>query len=177
MVFQLLLGFMVALSLLPRELGAASGPPTDYASCLLHYVKPARSETAATLLQTACQRRHPPARENARPATGNDPGGKERTLEIRMESDNDFTAYDTCLMQHLAAVHNDQSARWTAQYCKDQYAPVNADQAPGDRRQAGLLELLNALDGGQRRERTASGSAPTIDGDGFVPLTPARAGR
>lgn len=131
--------------------------------CLLEHVKPASSSVAAQYLQQACARRFP-----------DEPKGSD--LTIRTEPEDGLAAYDHCLFRQLAGVQNDASAVGMEQFCHDQFHPGAMGGAEGHKPATTLFDLLNRLDGGSG-SRTESHSAPRIDGDGFVPLAPARAGR
>ncbi|GAB0058635.1 hypothetical protein SIID45300_02988 [Candidatus Magnetaquicoccaceae bacterium FCR-1] len=149
---------VVVLSLVwTGTLRAASSE--GYRNCLLEQVKPAQSALAAQYLQQACARRFPEARP-------------DKDLAIRPDAEDSLLAYDHCLFKQLAAVQNDQSAQWMEQFCHDQHHPgtIKAGGKP-----VPMLNLLNILVGAPTKQSTQD--APHIDGDGFVPLQPAQAGR
>ncbi|MBF0614539.1 MAG: hypothetical protein G8237_05470 [Magnetococcales bacterium] len=130
--------------------------------CVLEHVKPARSAVAAQYLQQACARRFP--------AEPNNPA-----LQIQPEVEDGLAAYDHCLFQQLAGVQNDASAAGMEQLCRDQYHPVGwsgeeKGQSPG------FFNWLQRIDGGAA-PRSDQQDAPRIDGETFVPLAPAKAGR
>ncbi|MBF0262309.1 MAG: hypothetical protein HQL97_10810 [Magnetococcales bacterium] len=138
---------------------ALAASSEGYRNCLLERVKPAQSALAAQYLQQACARRFPDPRP-------------DKDLAIRPDAEDALLAYDDCLFKQLAAVQNDQSAQWMEQFCHDQHHPgtTNAGSKP-----VPMLNLLNILVG--TPEKRATQEAPKIDGDGFVPLQPAQAGR
>ncbi|MBF0213320.1 MAG: hypothetical protein HQM00_07115 [Magnetococcales bacterium] len=157
----------------PGELVAAQPvavqPPSREASgealrrCLLEYVQPARSALAAESLQRACARRFP--REPADSAA----------LEIRPEREDELMAYDQCLFQHLPGVHTDPSAQSMERFCHDQFHPgesASERSAPA----SDMLNWLQRLDGTVKTQQSPT-AAPRIEGDTFVPLTPAKGGR
>ncbi|MBF0190485.1 MAG: hypothetical protein HQL99_04965 [Magnetococcales bacterium] len=140
--------------------GTASEP---LRSCLLDHVKPARSALAAQHLQQACTRRFSVAPDS-------------QTLEIRPEKEDELYAYDHCLLRHLSGVQNDASAQAMERFCHDQFHPgESAVQGPA--RVEGVLNWLQAIDRAPSSRESPSASAPVIDGESFVPLAPARAGR
>ncbi|MEO5347465.1 MAG: hypothetical protein H7834_13970 [Magnetococcus sp. YQC-9] len=132
-----------------------------YRDCLLERVKPAKSALAAQYLQQACARRFPDAR------SGTD-------LTVRPDAEDALLAYDHCLFKQLATVQNDQSAQWMEQFCHDQHHPGTRGQADGDK-PVPILNLLNILVGSPQKKPVQD--APNIDGEQFVPLQPAPAGR
>ncbi|MBF0271659.1 MAG: hypothetical protein HQL98_06330 [Magnetococcales bacterium] len=145
--------------------GAGGGEVTSEAqrSCLLEHVKSARSALAAQHLQQACARRFPPE-------------SRSPSLEIGPEREDELHAYDQCLFRHLSGVQNDASAQAMEQFCHDQFHPgESAVNRPV--RTDGLLELLNRIDRPSKSRESQPASAPVIDGETFVPLAPAKAGR
>ncbi|MEO5333633.1 MAG: hypothetical protein H7839_16595, partial [Magnetococcus sp. YQC-5] len=162
------MGVMVLL-MTWAEVGWSAPAVTSYQDCLLRHVKPAKSELAAFHLQQACKRHYAAAH-----ATGNQNVQPSSIQEIRQDKDDDFSLYDNCLLQHLPDVKNDQSAKWMIQFCQDQFYPVNAPTS-ATATQGGMLEILRRIDGSHPQPNPTS--APLIDGETFVPLTPAKAGR
>ncbi|MBF0342542.1 MAG: hypothetical protein HQL95_16485 [Magnetococcales bacterium] len=141
---------------------AWAGSTPEHRACLLEHVKSAKSALAAQYLQQACARRHPGERA--------DP-----TLAIRPEREDELVAYDQCLFKQLSGVANDASAQGMEQFCRDQFHPGET----GETRTApsgGPLDWLRVIDGAPK-SRPDSPGAPRIDGDSFVPLTPAKGGR
>lgn len=168
MVCHVWTGVMVLLATY-TEVGWSAPVETSYQGCLMRHVKPAKSELAAFHLQQACKRHYV-----STPAIGKRDLQPSRIQEIRQDKDDDFSLYDDCLLQHLPDVKNDQSAKWMVQLCQDQFYPVNAPTS-ATATQGGILEILRRIDGSPPQPNLSS--APLIDGDTFVPLAPAKAGR
>ena len=154
---------VISLPVLARSTNPA------YHTCLVDYVKPAKSGVAATALQQACHTLFPP---EAADSLAIHKTNAERVYDIHPTDDLNYTPFYTCLMNYLPAVNNDQSANVMIQLCRDQFFPVS-ETLPQEKKPHTILQLLGI------GKTSPQGDSPPllIDGDSFEPLAPRHAGQ